>query len=350
MKLILLTSKTENKELVQELKKLLSANPQNIVEQETLSSNNLKRIQYAGADLVITIDLSGFEFTTLTGGVSYNLWNTKFVHFLIKCNLQNEPVLEKPLSISMFFYCWGKEYKEYLRKKYPELPYLEEITGWEEGADRKSIKSNAKKMIFAIYQIAKCCDLPCPLTLTQESEIYFWQLKEELPETKSACRYMDDLMDKALRSQNNDALLSLIPFIESGKGKLAWKHIGETRRVLQILSAIRLEVKYHTEIFCEGCRSKAELEEKYLVMLFALRRLVFRLSADSVEEAEQFLKSANLSPFVLHMALQNELLPSARGVYQRLADLLDEIWDEGEKALFLQMAEMEGREEVHEQQ
>lgn len=347
MKLILLASKTENSMLLQELQKLLSANPQNIVEQYTLSPDNLQMIQSAGADLVVTVNLSGFEFTTLTGGISYNLWNTKFVHFLLKRNLQNEPILEKPLSISMFFYCLGKEYKEYLQEKYPELPYLEEITGWEKGTNQKSAKANAEKMAFAIYQIAKMCNLPSPLSLAQESEIYFQQLKEELPETKSACQYIDDVLNEALKTQDRDTLLSLIPFIESGKGKLAWKYIGEIRRILQILSAIRLEIKYHTEIFCAGCQSKAELEEKYLVMLFALRRLIFYLSEESVKEAEQFLKSANLSPFVLHMALQNELLSSDLKIYQRLADLFDGIWYKEERFLFLQMAEMTGEDLAH---
>lgn len=347
MKLILLASKTENKELLQEFQKILSANTQNIVRQYSPGPGNLQKIQYAGADMVVTVNLSGFEFTTLTGGISYNLWDTKFVHFLIKRNLKNEPVLDKPLSISMFFYCSGKEYKKYLQKKYPHLPYLEEITGWEKGTDFKAAKINAGKMVFAIYKIAKEYNLPCPLSLAQESEIYFQQLKEELPETKLACQYIDNVLNEALKMQDRDAFLSLIPFIESGKGKLAWKHIGETRRILQILSAIRLEVKYHTEIFCTGCLSKAELEEKYLMMLFALRRLIFYLSEESVEEAEQYLKSANLSPFVVHMVLQNELLPADLRIYHRIADLFDGIWNAQEKLLFLQMAEMEGEKLIY---
>lgn len=350
MKLILLASKTENAELLQELQKILSVNPQNTVEQYTLGSDNLQRVQNAGADLVITINLSGFEFTTLTGGISYNLWNTKFVHFLIKRNLQNERIMEKPLSISMFFYCLGKEYKEYLQKNYPNIPYLEEITGWEKGTDRKSVRSNAEKMAAVICETAHKCNLPLALSSMQEAEIYFRQLKEDLPETISACQYIDEVLDKALSTQNNSVLLSLIPYMESGKGKLAWKYVGGTRRILQILYIVRLEEKYHMELFCRDCRSKEELTEKYLVMLFALRRLVFRLSEESVEEAEQFLKSAGLSPFALHMVLQNELLPADLSIYQQLTNLCMESWNEGEKLLFIGMAEMAGEESMHGQQ
>lgn len=350
MKLILLASKTENVELLQELQKLLSANSQNIIEQYTLGSDNLQRVQNGGADLVITINLPGFEFTTLTGGISYNLWNTKFVHFLLKRNLKNEPVLEKPLSISMFFYCVGREYKEYLQKNYPDLPYLEEITGWDKGTDRKAAKSNAEKMAAAICEVAQKCNLPFALSSMQEAEIYFRQLKEELPETKSSCQYIDEVLDDALSTQNTSALLSLIPYIESGKGKLAWKYIGEMRRILQILYIVRLEEKYHMELFCRGCRSKERLTEKYLVMLFALRRLVFCLSGESMGEAEQFLKSAGLSPFALHMTLQNELFPADRSIYQQLANLFEESWNGEERLFFIQMGEMTGEESMHGQQ
>lgn len=347
MKLILLASKTENVELLQELQKLLSANPQNTIEQYTLNPDNLQRIQNGGADLVITINLSGFEFTTLTGGVSYNLWNTKFVHFMLRRDLKNELVLEKPLSISMFFYCLGKEYKEYLQKNYQDLPYLEEITGWEKGTERKSVKSNAEKMAAAICEAAQKCHLPLALSSMQEAEIYFRQLKEELPEMKSAHQHIDEVLDEALSTQDYSVLLSLIPYMESGKGKLAWKYTGEARRILQILYIVRLEEKYHMELFCKGCRSKGELTEKYLVMLFALRRLVFRLSEESVEEAEQFLKSAGLSPFALHVVLQNELLSADLSIYQQLTSLFTKSWNEEEKLLFIGMA---GEESMHGQQ
>ena len=56
-------------------------------------------------DLIITFDLVGFEQTTLMGGISYNLVNSKFVNFLLHENLQNEKYLSKQLSLSMFFYC-----------------------------------------------------------------------------------------------------------------------------------------------------------------------------------------------------------------------------------------------------
>ena len=83
-------------------------------------------------DLIITFDLVGFEQTTLMGGISYNLVNSKFVNFLLHENLQNEKYLSKQLSLSMFFYCAGEKYETYLRKHYPDIPYLKALQGSEE--------------------------------------------------------------------------------------------------------------------------------------------------------------------------------------------------------------------------
>lgn len=83
-------------------------------------------------DLIITFDLAGFEQTTLMGGISYNLVNSKFVNFLLHENLQNEKYLSKQLSLSMFFYCTDREYETYLRENYPDIPYLKTLQGSEE--------------------------------------------------------------------------------------------------------------------------------------------------------------------------------------------------------------------------
>lgn len=342
-KIILLVDKTANKELLQELRKILSVCFRSCVEQYVLLPSDLPRIQSVGADLVITINLSGFEFSTLTGGISYNLWNTKFVHFLLNQNLPNEKYLNKPISISMFFYCLGKGYKEYLQQKYPEIPYLEEIVSWEKDPFRKSEMANAKEIAYLIYKIAGKCNLAFVPAPAYEAEFYFRQLKENQAETDTACQYIDTVLDEALSAQDASGLLSLIPYIESGKGNLAWQYVGETRRILRILHVIRLEIKYQMAPFFAGCQSKKELMERYLVVLFAIRRLAFYLSEESVAEAEQFLRSAGLSPFLLHIILQNELIPCDLKFYDKLSKLLENTWSKEEGLLFMRLAEGVGK-------
>ncbi len=348
MKILLLTEGDIFPDLLQDLKQLLTSGCPNLIEHDTLSAGNLQKHQWSGAQMVVTVNLSGFEFTTLTGGISYNLWDTKFVHFLLGQNLRNERFLAGPLSISMFFYCIGQAYMDGLLEKYPDLPYLEKINGWQEGGTEDSARENARKMAAIIYRTARKCGLPLQLSLDLEAEFYFQQLKLDQKETLSALRHIGQVANNALASNDIPSLLSLIPYIESGKGKLAWEYKAEARRLYRILSIIYLETSYHLPPFCLGCESKEALLEKYLITLFALRRLHFSLSEKSKTEAGQFLRSANLSPFAIHLALQSELALSGMDMYQALETLYWSSWGENEKSLYGKLKESVGREPQYE--
>lgn len=340
MKMLLLSTQKADKVLLEELKQLLLSDHKNSVEHYTPKPDNWQKIQHLNPDMVITIDLSGFEFTTLTGGISYNLWNTKFVHFLLEPNLDNEECLYRPLSISMFFYCRGEAYKEYVQKRYTDLPFLDEISGWANESSKKAAKENALKMAAIINKTTKKCGLHINFSPVAEAEIYFQQLKMDRKETDIASRYIEDTLDMALDIGDISSLLSLIPFIESGKGQYAWEYKNETRRILRILYIIQWEKEYDLTLFSLGCKTKAELMEKYIVTLFALRRLGFGLSEDSKSEAKRFLVSADLSPFALYIILQSELLPSDKEIYHELEILYADLWDEKKKTFFVKMAEM----------
>ncbi len=341
MKITVLCPKDIHGELLGEFAKILSAGGKNSINQYTLEQFNLTRIQFSGADLVVTVNLYGFEFTTLTGGISYNLWNTKFVHFLLDENLPDEKYLAHPLSISMFFFCKGTGYQKYLQKRYPLIPYLEAITGWREDAGEKAVKENAACLAALVWKAAEKCGLSLRLLPELEAECYFRQLEEELPKVEEACRYINGRMREALADGDDRKLLSLIPYMESGKGKRAWKYVGGVRKILRVLQTISLETKYRMIPFHSGCRSKDELMEKYQVMVFALRRLENRLSEESVAEAKRFLKGAGISPFAVYLALQNELFLDKAQKHGKLAEVFVDTWTEGEKLLFAQLTDME---------
>lgn len=108
------------------------------------------------ADLLITFDLTGFEQSTLAGGISYNLLNCKQIHFLLNRNLSNESYLSKQLSLSMFFFCSDNDYYHYLMDTYPDIPYLEPIMSWKK-ADAGEI--NADALWLSICKVLKMCKL-----------------------------------------------------------------------------------------------------------------------------------------------------------------------------------------------
>lgn len=111
------------------------------------------------ADLLMTFNLEGFEQSTLMGSVLYNLFDCKQIHFLADRNLNNEQYLAKLLSISMFFYCAGHDYYEFLQEKYPDIPYLEEIGEWERELSEEAAARNAEKVYAAVMKTADICHL-----------------------------------------------------------------------------------------------------------------------------------------------------------------------------------------------
>ena len=102
-------------------------------------------------ELLITVDLPGFEQCTLADNVSYNLLDCKQLHLLFHKNLPNEQCLNKQLSIAMFFYCAGKPYYEYLHKLYPDIPYLKELPGWQFEMNERTSGRNAE-IIYTVFQ------------------------------------------------------------------------------------------------------------------------------------------------------------------------------------------------------
>ena len=110
-------------------------------------------------DIIITLDLLGFELCTLTDNISYNLLNCKQIHILLHKNLENEKYLLKPLSIAMFFYCFAEDYYECLINKYPELPYLKSIQRWQSEDWEDDLEKKSEILEYLIQDICKQCFL-----------------------------------------------------------------------------------------------------------------------------------------------------------------------------------------------
>lgn len=115
-------------------------------------------IKKKAPELLITIDLAGFERTTLTDAVAYNLLDCKQMHVIRQEAPKNEKYLAKPLSIAMFFYCIGKERETYLTKRYPNIPWLKELCGWRMD-EVLTGKSNVELVGKAIREVIRECRL-----------------------------------------------------------------------------------------------------------------------------------------------------------------------------------------------
>lgn len=107
---------------------------------------------YEAIKILITFDLDGFEKRTLLDMPYFNLLNCKQIHILQHPNADKEKYLTDPLSISMFFLCTDREYGEYLKSRYPYLPYLKIMQNIEK-ADSKCSENYSEILAAEIKRI-----------------------------------------------------------------------------------------------------------------------------------------------------------------------------------------------------
>ena len=110
-------------------------------------------IKKSDADLFINFNLAGFEQSTLTDGIAYNLLDCKQIHILLEDHLPQEKYLAKQISISMFFYCMDAEYYCYLQEKYPDIPYLKVAESWEKGGKENRSENYADALYCMIREV-----------------------------------------------------------------------------------------------------------------------------------------------------------------------------------------------------
>lgn len=168
-----------------------------------------------------------------------------------------------------------------------------------------------------------------------EAEAYFKELAENKDATDKAYQYIQNTMNATLAQEDTPKLLALIPYIESGEGHLCFKYVGETRRILRALHIIALEDKFQKIPFSSGCNTADELMDKYMLTLFALRRILFKMSDQSVDEAMGFLQDVAPSPFALYVMTNDELLIPSTELYENLLGILADTWTEADIQQFL---------------
>jgi len=118
-------------------------------------------IKKAEADMFVDFNLFGFEQGTLAGSIVYNLLDCKQVHILLDTGLPNEKQLEKQLSIAMFFFCVDAQYGQYLAERYPELPSLQEVEGFQKTDAAADVEHNAGLLCDVVGKVLQRCRLVC---------------------------------------------------------------------------------------------------------------------------------------------------------------------------------------------
>lgn len=177
--------------------------------------------------------------------------------------------------------------------------------------------------------------------LLASTDAFFAELETNKEAIRDSWNHIVATLDEALANRDSKTLLALIPYIEQGDGALAYEYIAETRRILRILHISRLELSYQKDPFFSQCTDKQSLMEKYMTALFALRRLFFRISEDSVEEAEDWLTGNPLSVFAVYVMTQEDLITPDNALYEAIADICFSYWNDDDKKIFLSLTAKE---------
>lgn len=155
--------------------------------------------------------------------------------------------------------------------------------------------------------------------LEQEAQEYFCQLKKEYPLAVASYNTILSSINTLLTENNLDSLSSIISYIEEGNGLYAFNYIGSTHRLLRILYILQLETKYSSSaLFILGCSNTDDLMNKYVLTLFALRRILFSFTEESVTDAIAWLQQNSVSYIAVQIIIQSERINPNNKIYSLL--------------------------------
>jgi hypothetical protein len=154
---------------------------------------------------------------------------------------------------------------------------------------------------------------------------------------EKAYKHIEEMFNEFWKDGDAQRIQRLIAYIEEGEGNYAYRYIGGVHRILNLLHALQLEVKYGCVPVIDGCISMREVIDKYMTAVFAFRRIYFHLSEESVQEADEILSKFRLSPFVVYFILHNDQIISDNRIYKRIYRRYLMIWDDMEKSMFIKL-------------
>lgn len=165
--------------------------------------------------------------------------------------------------------------------------------------------------------------------LEQEAQEYFCQLKKEYPLAVASYNTILSSINTLLTENNFDSLSSIISYIEEGEGLYAFNYIGATHRLLRILYILQLETKYFLSApFILDCNNTDDLMNKYVLTLFALRRILFNFTEESVTDAIAWLQQNSVSYIAVQIITQSEHINPNNNFYSLLNTIYPGAFDE----------------------
>lgn len=111
-----------------------------------------------------------------------------------------------------------------------------------------------------------------------------------------------------LEVQSNETLEILNDFIEKEKNSLAFQFSCDSIRARRLINIFTKEKECSFNSFASNVKTIEQLKEKYLLTIFAIRRIELNPSDKMFEEGVLFLINNNISPVAIVKVIEEELI------------------------------------------
>lgn len=117
-----------------------------------------------------------------------------------------------------------------------------------------------------------------------------------------------ELIAMFLEVQSNETLEVLNDFIEKEKNSLAFQLSCDSIRARRLINIFTKEKECSFNSFASNVKTIEQLKEKYLLTIFAIRRIELNPSDKMFEEGVLFLINNNISPVAIVKVIEEELI------------------------------------------
>lgn len=126
------------------------------------------------------------------------------------------------------------------------------------------------------------------------------------------------IMNIYLESPENDNYQLLQKVFIGNCNHMIFETMGEMRRMLHIVEILEMERMNYMVLFSKGVSNADALMEKYVMTIFAIRRVELEPTEDMLQEGIQFLLSNHISPVAIVHIVNEELFIDPKKIFRKM--------------------------------
>lgn len=156
-----------------------------------------------------------------------------------------------------------------------------------------------------------------------------WQYTQTKMDVYAKCRedvfrlreLMIKVLNMYLENQTEDNYQLFYKIFMENYNHMIFETMVEMKRIRRIVEILEMERTNHMKLFADGAANADALMEKYVLTIFALRRIELEPTKEMTEEAKLFLLDNYISPIAIVQIVGDELFLDAKKIFQTMETL-----------------------------